>query len=89
MTTIAFIFSDPSVQEKQEDRVPTEIIAGVTCAIIVVLIIVVIFIGYRYRFVVAMRRLWHGDGGVGCWVGVCHLVMQINIIIMHILSLTW
>ena len=44
----AFIFSDPNVQEKAEDQVPTEIIAGVTCAIIVVLVIVVAFIGYRF-----------------------------------------
>ncbi|XP_070193777.1 tyrosine-protein phosphatase 99A-like isoform X2 [Littorina saxatilis] len=38
--------NDPTVKEDNQ-RVPTEIIAGVTCAIIVVLIVVVIFIGYK------------------------------------------
>ncbi|KAL8600114.1 hypothetical protein ACOMHN_009721 [Nucella lapillus] len=38
---------NPKYAEVKEERVPTEIIAGVTCAIIVMLIIVIMFIGYR------------------------------------------
>ena len=39
--------TDPNIPASKEDRVPAEIIAGVTCAVVIVLIIVVIFVGYR------------------------------------------
>lgn len=44
---VEFTLGDQNFQVAKEGGVPTEIIAGVTCAIIVVLIVVIIFIGYR------------------------------------------
>ncbi|XP_025106378.1 tyrosine-protein phosphatase 99A-like isoform X2 [Pomacea canaliculata] len=38
---------DPSVQQSKDDRVPTEVIIGVTCAVFLVVIVVAIFIGYK------------------------------------------
>nr|KAG5708441.1 hypothetical protein BaRGS_026168 [Batillaria attramentaria] len=44
---VSFTLGDLNYQEPKEDGVPAEIIAGVTCAIIVALLVVVAFIGYR------------------------------------------
>lgn len=42
--------ADPSVQQSKDDRVPTEVIIGVTCAVFLVVIVVAIFIGYKCEF---------------------------------------
>ncbi|XP_076448313.1 putative receptor-type tyrosine-protein phosphatase mosPTP-1 isoform X2 [Babylonia areolata] len=44
---VTFMLGDPNVQENKGDGVPTEIVAGVTCALIVVIVIVASFIAYR------------------------------------------
>ncbi|PVD24787.1 hypothetical protein C0Q70_15273 [Pomacea canaliculata] len=44
---VTFTLGDPSVQQSKDDRVPTEVIIGVTCAVFLVVIVVAIFIGYK------------------------------------------
>ncbi|KAL8568602.1 hypothetical protein ACOMHN_006263 [Nucella lapillus] len=55
--------NDPNVQESKDDSVPTEIVAGITCALIVVIVIVASFIAYRCVWVVVSECVCVWKGG--------------------------